>query len=203
MDDEDRYARITLRIPKKLHAQLSVSADRKSMSLNAEIVNRLEATFAKSADPSELAEQMAGLSKQLTDAAPGRIDEIHRLQGHIEMLLSRRDSLYNRLLLLDGQRLTSATYRRLLKERDPEVEKSDEYKNETNRYRDMTAAMMATRDQLTHADEEIASKRAQLKVLTGDETPDPEPAPEQFDYLDIHPAIPRSERRSAKKQRPA
>lgn len=46
MDDEDRYTRITLRIPKELHAQLSSQADRTSKSLNAEIVERLDRTFA-------------------------------------------------------------------------------------------------------------------------------------------------------------
>ncbi len=45
-EDEDRYARITLRIPKTLHKRLSDEADRTSKSLNAEIVGRLEESFA-------------------------------------------------------------------------------------------------------------------------------------------------------------
>ncbi|WGT64772.1 hypothetical protein [Variovorax paradoxus] len=45
MEDEDRYTRITLRIPKDLHTQLSDEADRTSKSLNAEIVDRLSRTF--------------------------------------------------------------------------------------------------------------------------------------------------------------
>lgn len=45
MDDEDRYTRITLRIPRELHRNLSEAADRTSKSLNAEIVGRLEQTF--------------------------------------------------------------------------------------------------------------------------------------------------------------
>lgn len=45
MDDEDRYTRITLRIPKDLHRSLSDSAERSSKSLNAEIVGRLTETF--------------------------------------------------------------------------------------------------------------------------------------------------------------
>lgn len=45
MDDEDRYTRITLRIPKDLHAQLTAQADRTSKSLNAEIVERLDRTI--------------------------------------------------------------------------------------------------------------------------------------------------------------
>ena len=40
--EEDRYTRITLRIPRDLHRRLSAQADRKSHSLNAEIVAMLE-----------------------------------------------------------------------------------------------------------------------------------------------------------------
>ncbi|MBU1282712.1 MAG: Arc family DNA-binding protein [Gammaproteobacteria bacterium] len=45
MDTEDRYTRITLRIPKDLHAWLSQSADDTSKSMNAEIIARLERSF--------------------------------------------------------------------------------------------------------------------------------------------------------------
>lgn len=43
--EEDRYTRITLRLPKDLHAKLDEVADSTSKSLNAEIVGRLEASF--------------------------------------------------------------------------------------------------------------------------------------------------------------
>lgn len=39
--EEDRYTRITLRIPKDLHAKLEAAASATSKSLNAEIVSRL------------------------------------------------------------------------------------------------------------------------------------------------------------------
>ncbi|MBV7428086.1 MULTISPECIES: toxin-antitoxin system HicB family antitoxin [unclassified Acidovorax] len=42
MDEEDRYTRITLRIPKDLHQVLVAAAERTSKSLNAEIVGRLQ-----------------------------------------------------------------------------------------------------------------------------------------------------------------
>lgn len=45
MNTDDRYARITLRIPKELHAQLASAADETSKSTNAEIVARLEESF--------------------------------------------------------------------------------------------------------------------------------------------------------------
>ena len=43
--EEDRYTRITLRLPRDLHARLDGAADATSKSLNAEIVGRLEKSF--------------------------------------------------------------------------------------------------------------------------------------------------------------
>lgn len=45
MNDDDRYTRITLRIPRELHKSLSDAAERTSKSLNAEIVGRLQGSF--------------------------------------------------------------------------------------------------------------------------------------------------------------
>lgn len=45
MTDEDRYIRITLRIPRELHAQLTDAAEATSKSMNAEIVARLVGSF--------------------------------------------------------------------------------------------------------------------------------------------------------------
>lgn len=45
MEDEDRYTRITLRIPRELHAQLNKAAFITSKSQNAEIIARLQASF--------------------------------------------------------------------------------------------------------------------------------------------------------------
>lgn len=64
MDEEDRYTRITLRIPKELHGSLSEAAEKTAKSLNAEIVGRLQAsfdsTFANSEKVAELEAQLAG-----------------------------------------------------------------------------------------------------------------------------------------------
>lgn len=46
METDDRYTRITLRLPKELHAQLTAAADETSKSTNAEIVARLQQSFA-------------------------------------------------------------------------------------------------------------------------------------------------------------
>lgn len=43
--EDDRYTRITLRIPKDLHAALAAEADATSKSLNAEIIARLAASI--------------------------------------------------------------------------------------------------------------------------------------------------------------
>ncbi|MEH6565555.1 MAG: Arc family DNA-binding protein [Halopseudomonas sp.] len=48
MYKDDRYTRITLRIPKDLHEQLSSYAEQTSKSMNAEIIGRLEQSFARS-----------------------------------------------------------------------------------------------------------------------------------------------------------
>ena len=50
MDDEDRYTRITLRIPKDLHARIAQAAEATSKSQNAEIIARLQASFDKGKD---------------------------------------------------------------------------------------------------------------------------------------------------------
>lgn len=42
---DDKYQRITLRIPKELHEKLTSQAKDKSRSMNAEIVHRLEESF--------------------------------------------------------------------------------------------------------------------------------------------------------------
>lgn len=49
MNEDDRYTRITLRIPRELHARLDIEADNTSKSLNAEIIARLQSSFASSA----------------------------------------------------------------------------------------------------------------------------------------------------------
>lgn len=53
MDTEDRYTRITLRIPKALHEHLSESAEQSSKSMNAEIIARLEESYFNHGSPAE------------------------------------------------------------------------------------------------------------------------------------------------------
>ena len=50
MDKDDRYTRITLRIPRDLHQKLADAADDTSKSMNAEIVARLQESFERPSD---------------------------------------------------------------------------------------------------------------------------------------------------------
>lgn len=69
MDKDDRYTRITLRIPKDLHAKLSEAADDTSKSMNAEIIARLEDSVLRDTPADELvsaskAKELAALARQ-------------------------------------------------------------------------------------------------------------------------------------------
>ncbi|WP_093299180.1 toxin-antitoxin system HicB family antitoxin [Variovorax sp. NFACC27] len=83
--EEDRYTRITLRLPKELHARLDAAADRTSKSLNAEIVGRLEESFVMNVDAltssliAELQKTQQELTKSRLRAAVD--DARHRKRG--------------------------------------------------------------------------------------------------------------------------
>lgn len=68
MDKDDRYTRITLRLPRTLHSKLAEEAERTSKSLNAEIVGRLEGSFTE-----------AGLSPDSLDEAARLLDNYREL----------------------------------------------------------------------------------------------------------------------------
>ena len=68
MDDEDRYTRITLRIPKELHAKLSEQAARTSKSLNAQIVENLQSAEALRASLESTRGQLQATQSQLATA---------------------------------------------------------------------------------------------------------------------------------------
>lgn len=61
MDSDDRYTRITLRIPKELHTQITQAAEETSKSANAEIVARLQESFSPKPDATELEGRIAGM----------------------------------------------------------------------------------------------------------------------------------------------
>ncbi|MDY0250704.1 MAG: Arc family DNA-binding protein [Pseudomonas sp.] len=57
MEKDSRYTRITLRIPRDLHERLAAAADKTSKSMNAEIVARLEESFAQAPAAQHVAPQ--------------------------------------------------------------------------------------------------------------------------------------------------
>ncbi|MEB2328104.1 MAG: Arc family DNA-binding protein [Pseudomonas sp.] len=87
MDTEDRYTRITLRLPKELHAQLTAAADETSKSTNAEIVARLQESFADEARRQPLSEHDAAMHTltALYRETMARIDEWRRSASNSEM----------------------------------------------------------------------------------------------------------------------
>ncbi|WP_159917846.1 toxin-antitoxin system HicB family antitoxin [Pantoea sp. 18069] len=95
MNDDDRYTRITLRIPKDLHQKLGSAADETSKSLNAEIVGRLQGSLE-----APEGEALKSLYKDL---------ELARLTAHKE----RNDGLGAKLLaaqlvdLVDPEKLAA------------------------------------------------------------------------------------------------
>lgn len=77
MDDKDRYTRITLRIPKDLHAKLQAASDESSKSMNAEIIERVENSFS-APDPGAALNTISRLELDLSDTA-ALLDETERL----------------------------------------------------------------------------------------------------------------------------
>lgn len=63
--EDDRFTRITLRIPKDLHEQLTAQAEKKSRSMNAEIITRLEKSISDSPEANELARQIADMVSEM------------------------------------------------------------------------------------------------------------------------------------------
>ena len=88
MDDEDKYIRITLRIPKVLHGKLNAEAEASSKSLNAEIVARLNESFALAKKLRDLNGEVLGWRASVQEyAAKERqrlADESKQVRGDID-----------------------------------------------------------------------------------------------------------------------
>lgn len=67
MDKDDRYTRITLRIPKELHERLADSADKTSKSMNAEIIARLSESFSVRSVEDRAVDRVSELDRQVAD----------------------------------------------------------------------------------------------------------------------------------------
>lgn len=68
MTEEDRYTRITLRIPKDLRDKLAEAANSKSHSMNAEIIQRVEESFISDTPVSDLMETIKRQKRALVGA---------------------------------------------------------------------------------------------------------------------------------------
>lgn len=62
MDDDDRYVRITLRIPKELHVKLKISGQDIG-GVNPEIIGRIQRSFEYDKDLKELLREVRVLVK--------------------------------------------------------------------------------------------------------------------------------------------
>lgn len=84
MEIDDRYTRITLRIPKDLHARLAASAEETSKSMNAEIVARLQESFApKQAEAQET--KALQLLRHLHEESQARLAELRSIRNPTDM----------------------------------------------------------------------------------------------------------------------
>jgi hypothetical protein len=81
MENDDRYTRITLRIPKALHEHLTESAEKSSKSMNAEIIARLEESYFDQRSPAqkyteeEIVKLFEKAAQSVTDMIAERLDE--------------------------------------------------------------------------------------------------------------------------------
>jgi hypothetical protein len=108
MTDDDRYVRITLRIPRELHAKLEAEADRTSKSLNAEIVGRVEETFNK-LQVNDFALLLARLERDIAEAEFATLTSKNDL-GQLGVMLEQTAEA-----IRDGVALTPERIERLLK----------------------------------------------------------------------------------------
>lgn len=122
METDDRYTRITLRIPKDLHARLAKAAEETSKSMNAEIIARLELSMFKDTPALELVP--AGKAKELSAFArqgiPALVQErivsgINRavMLGHSSASIDLRDLELELLPEDDSEALFNAFERQL------------------------------------------------------------------------------------------
>lgn len=82
MASQDDFIRTALRVPPELHAQIHSAAEEAGRTFNAEINQRLSATFAVDGDVAALARQVEALTAQRDDAYRA----IRALQGTQEAL---------------------------------------------------------------------------------------------------------------------
>lgn len=110
MDTDDRYTRITLRIPKELHAVLAHCADQTSKSMNAEIIARLEESFRGGPfatwEGNKIAERIISRGTTFADCLDWGAEKVIRLK-HTGSTYDAHDQLLMVLATLEN--ITSVT----------------------------------------------------------------------------------------------
>jgi hypothetical protein len=76
--DEEKFIRVTLRLPKGLHETIAAEADRKASTTNAEVVSRLEKSLIE------------GVGCQSVEGTQVSKEDLQGLRNEIEALLDRK-----------------------------------------------------------------------------------------------------------------
>lgn len=63
---QDKYTRITLRIPKDIQESLRAAADNRSHSMNAEIIDRLQHSLLEKSPVAELERRVSAIEERLS-----------------------------------------------------------------------------------------------------------------------------------------
>jgi len=93
---EDRYTRITLRIPRELDERLNFEAEKASKSKNAEIVARLEKSFG-----ALFVEQ---LDPQSAEVLTKKLEELHQEFGAMRETYAEASEFIRELREMDAKK---------------------------------------------------------------------------------------------------
>lgn len=111
---DDKYTRITFRIPKDLHAALQESAEHKSHSMNAEIIDRLTRTFVPEGLSETIADQLGAKSQAGGTWHSQDIADQKRDEAVYGVLVKVADTLSEPERTADGERNLLAEVIRLM-----------------------------------------------------------------------------------------
>lgn len=180
MDDEDRYTRITFRIPKNLHGLLSRQAEESSKSLNAEIVARLQQSFgvthAPATDESWQWDMKRRTSELRLETAQGQIRSVKMHGDLLHMRLPRlkaeqasTESVQELIFAISNNQhelvILQTQYRKLLDKDVALIRQHDEWNRPRLKEIDQAAkATLHTPDQLLPSGSEMPSKPRQTAV---------------------------------------
>ncbi len=161
--EDDRYTRITLRIPKDLHGKLQDAADATSKSTNAEIVARLEESLAKqqaaAGIPTEIAAYLAALQNRslMLDM---RAD---MLKMRLESIGARVIAITKRTVGVDTSELSDAELERM----ESEIEELREAETEMDTIRGELKNLQVQRHEvlqhLTSMESAVSKKAAEVE----------------------------------------